>query len=273
MPVYATTLAVLTGSVSDEAVLTAARRLSGADGLVRALAIRRDPVRVVPMVGEAGAAAAAQMMEVIEQQSKERVARARSAFEAWRSKTSDSRTEFQELLGHPAETPTLCARNADIVVVPHPRQEDEPMAASLVEACLFGSGRPLLVVPPITSAAFGKSIAVFWNGSRIAARALGDAQPLLADSQSVLVLTAGDLHEEVPTCEAVAQRLQAQGLKATARALPDGNGAALASAAIEAGCDLVVMGGYGHSRLREMILGGVTRYMLSSASVPVLMAH
>jgi nucleotide-binding universal stress UspA family protein len=62
-------------------------------------------------------------------------------------------------------------------------------------------------------------------------------------------------------------------VKATARVLPDGDGAALAAAAQEAGCDLVVMGGYGHSRVREMILGGVTRHMMTSAAVPVLMSH
>ena len=74
MPAYATMVAVLTGSVTDEAVLTAAGRLAGTDGRIQALAVRSDPVRVVPIVGEAGAAAAAQMMEVVEQQSKERAA-------------------------------------------------------------------------------------------------------------------------------------------------------------------------------------------------------
>ena len=78
-----------------------------------------------------------------------------------------------------------------------------------------------------------------------------------------------------PSAEAVARRLQAGGVKAAAKtvAASGEEGQALAAAAAEAGCDLLVMGGYGHSRLREMILGGVTRHMLASAPVPVLMAH
>jgi len=73
----------------------------------------------------------------------------------------------------------------------------------------------------------------------------------------------------------VVARLNAQGVKATAQALApaEREGVTLATAAKDAGCDLVVMGGYGHGRVREMILGGVTRYMLASAPAPVLMAH
>lgn len=275
MAAFATILAVLTGSGSDASVLSAATQLAGGEGRVRALAVRSDPVRVLPIVGEAGAAAAAELMAALEQQSKERAARARAGFEAWRSKSGNSRAEFQEVLGHPSETAAVSARNADLVVVARPRGEDEPMAASLVEACLFGSGRPVLVVPPGAPARFGKSIGVFWDGSRTAARALGDALPLLAGAQTVLVLTAGSLDEEVPSGDAVVARLKAQGVKAAARALVPAarEGATLATAAKDAGCDLVVMGGYGHSRVREMILGGVTRYMLASAPAHVLMAH
>ncbi|MDF2763172.1 MAG: universal stress protein UspA [Rhodospirillales bacterium] len=274
MAAYASVLAVLSGSDGDAAVLDAAARLAGADGRMRVLAVRSDPVRVLPVVGEAGAAAAAELVAVLEEQSRQRVARARAGFEAWRGRSGPTAADLDEVEGHPAETAATVARNADIVVVARPRNEDEPMAASLVEACLFGSGRPLLVVPPSPAAVFGASIAVFWDGSRTAARALGDALPLLRAARSVLVLTSGSLEEEVPSGEAVAQRLKAQGIAASARAAGQGDdGPALAAAAQEGGSDLIVMDGYGHSRIREMILGGVTRHMLSSAKVPILMAH
>lgn len=275
MAAVATILGVLSGSKADASVLSAAANLAGGEGQVRVLAVRSDPVRVLPIVGEAGAAAAAELMSVLEQQSKERAARARAAFDAWRSQTGEDRAEFREVVGHPSETAAASARNADVVVVARPRDEDEPMAASLVEACLFGSGRPVLVVPPVPAAGFGRHIAVFWDGSRTAARALGDSLPLLAQAQSVLVLSVGSLDPEVPTGAAVAARLAARGLAATARSLApaEREAAALASAAQEAGCDLVVMGAYGHSRVREMILGGVTRFMLASAPIPLLMAH
>ena len=273
MAAYASVLAVLSGSDSDAAVLDAAARLAGADGRLRVLAVRSDPVRVLPVVGEAGAAAAAELVAVLEEQSRQRVARARAGFEDWRGRPGQRAGDLEEVEGHPAETAATVARNCDIVVVARPRDEDEPMAASLVEACLFGSGRPLLVVPP-SPAAFGARIAVLWDGSRTAARAVGDALPLLRAARSVLVLTSGSLEEEAPTGAAVAERLKAQGIAASARAAGQGeDGPTLAAAAAEGGCDLIVMGGYGHSRIREMILGGVTRHMLASAKVPILMAH
>jgi nucleotide-binding universal stress UspA family protein len=274
MSAYASVTAVLAGADGDAAILAAAARLAGSSGRVRAIAVRSDPVRVLPMVGEAGAAAATELMAVLEQQSKERSARAHASFESWRGQAGQAAVEFQDVLGHPAETASLAARNSDIVVVARPRNEDEPMAASLVEACLFGSGRPVLVVPA-RATAFGAAVAVLWDGSRTGARAVGDALPLLSKARSVLVLTSGEIEEELPTGEAVAARLTAQGILASARALQRGgsDAATLAAAVSQAGCDLIVMGGYAHSRVREMILGGVTRHMLSSSPVPILMAH
>lgn len=271
---HGTILAVLAGSSGDAAVLEAAGRLAASSGLVRVLAVRSDPVRVLPIVGEAGAAAAAELMSILEEQSKERAARARANFDAWRG-TSGIAVEFLEMLGHPSETAAAAARNSDIVVVARPRDVDEPMAGSLVEACLFGSGRPVLIVPSTAPSGFAEAIAVLWDGSRTAARALGDALPLLARARSVLVLTAGAPADEAPTGEAVADRLRARGIAASARTLSvaDREGAALLAAASGAGCDFLVMGGFGHSRVREMILGGVTRHMLAAAPVPILMSH
>ena len=275
MSSFRTVLAVLAGAQSDGAVLEAAKALARGEGRVLAVAVRGDPVRVLPVVGEAGAAAAAELVAALKAQAETRVERARAGFDAWRAKAGAVQVEFSEATGHPSETAAVLARTADVVAVARPREEDEPMAAALVEACLFSSGRPVLVVPPKSAATLGSHIGVLWDGSRTAARALGDAMPLLARAQSVTVFSAGSIDEEAPSAEAVAQRLRAGGTKASAKIMTVAGeeGAALAGAAAEAGCDLLVMGGYGHSRLREMILGGVTRHMLAAAQVPVLMAH
>jgi nucleotide-binding universal stress UspA family protein len=275
MSCYGTVLAVVAGGQNDGAVLDAAAALAGAEGRVLAVAIRSDPVRVLPMVGEAGAASAAELLAALKAQADTRVERARAGFDAWRAKAGAVQVEFREATGHPSETAAVLARNADVVAVARPREEDEPMAAALVEACLFSSGRPVLVVPSKPPGAFGMRIGVLWDGGRTAARALGDAMPLLAKAQSVTVFSAGSIDEDAPSAEAVARRLKAGGAKASAKTITAAGeeGAALAAAAAEAGCDLLVMGGYGHSRLREMILGGVTRHMLAAARVPVLMAH
>ena len=152
---------------------------------------------------------------------------------------------------------------------------DEPTAAAAIEACLFTSGRPVLVAPRVATARLGRRIAVFWNGSAEAARAVGDAIALMERAEKVTVLDSGETTNEAPSAADLIARLQARGVSASKRSVEprDGMGAALAAAAAEEGCDLVVMGAYSHSRLRQLILGGVTRHMLEAAQLPVFMSH
>ncbi|MGH6943153.1 MAG: universal stress protein, partial [Geminicoccaceae bacterium] len=121
---------------------------------------------------------------------------------------------------------------------------------------------------------------VAWDASRAAARAVSDALPLLERAKSVTVVSVNPRpnlfgHGEVPGAD-IALHLARHGLKVEvhrleARDIDTAN--AILSYVADAGCDLLVMGGYGHSRLRELVLGGVTRTMLGEMTVPVLMAH
>ncbi len=168
------------------------------------------------------------------------------------------------------------ARAADLVVL---GQEDPDHAVALdaPEDVILGCGRPVLVVPNAGEFdRIGEHTLVAWDGSHEATRAVHDGLSLLALSKVVTVLSV-DPDEDVQTRgEALARHLARHGLHtaAAARTSADRTVADVLLAEAQAlGCDLLVMGGYGHSRLRETALGGVTRDMLRPMTLPVLMAH
>lgn len=190
--------------------------------------------------------------------------------------------EWRRAEGMVAELVTLHARHADLVIV----GQDDPDApdgspSGLAGNVLFGAGRPVLVVPYAGSfAATGRRILVGWNASREAARAVNDALPLIAAADLACVLAAnprrgvGGLGEE-PGAD-IAAHLARHGATVSveqrlAPDVPDGD--LVLNHAADMQADLIVMGAYGHSRLREFALGGVTRTVLKHMTVPVLLSH
>ena len=183
----------------------------------------------------------------------------------------------------PPRTLVRLAHHADLVVIGQPEPENPNFAriGDLIEHLLLQAGRPLLLVPYAgTFDRIGSRVLVGWTETREAARAVHDALPLLAEAEQVTALTILDgrhapAQAEPPAAE-LARHLQRHGITATAaRTVTDGiaNADALLSYACDIGVDLLVMGGYGHSPLRERMLGGVTRSLLQHMTVPVLMSH
>lgn len=171
------------------------------------------------------------------------------------------------------------ARRFDLSVVSQPRSESQGTDEMFVEAALFGSGRPVLVVPYIQQAGLKLDrVLVCWDGSRTAARATADALPLLARAKTTEVVTVTDgsaSTEEIPGID-FAQHLARHGIKVELKRLVRGDidvADVILSHAADTSTDLIVMGGYGHSRLREFVLGGVTRKFLKSMTAPTLMSH
>jgi nucleotide-binding universal stress UspA family protein len=181
---------------------------------------------------------------------------------------------------HPALT--LHGRYADLIVMGQP-DPDDPAAAGeeAIGSALFGTGRPVLVVPHTGGPWHpGGRALVAWNGRREAVRAIHDALPLLAGTREVVVLTVAPERGEggdrgLPDAD-MAAHLARHGLNVTLRSVPDagvGVSETLLNEAADFGAGLLVMGGYGHSRLRELVFGGVTRSILAHATLPVLIAH
>lgn len=172
-------------------------------------------------------------------------------------------------------------RYADLTIIGQPDRDDTVPSAPEPEDVVLTSGAPVLIVPFIGAPnGFGERVMVAWNASREAARAVRDAMPFLERSRAVDVATfrprsSQGEHGELPGAD-VALHLARHGIKVDVQRL-DGTdidvGNALLSHVADRGSDLLIMGGYGHSRLREFVLGGATRTILRSMTVPVLMAH
>lgn len=181
-----------------------------------------------------------------------------------------------------ARVAALHARHADLTILGQPEKDEiAPTGATFAVDVIMAAGRPGLVVPYIgPRAALGERVLVAWNASRESARALNDAMPILERAKSVTVLTvnpeADGMEERRDPGADIALHLARHGVKveaerAVAREVSVGD--AILAEIGDNGQDLVVMGAYGHSRLREFVLGGVTRQMLQTMTVPVLMSH
>jgi nucleotide-binding universal stress UspA family protein len=173
----------------------------------------------------------------------------------------------------------LIARRFDLSVVAQPEAEGAAVESMIVERALFDSGRPVIVVPYIQTAPFKLArVMICWDGSRPAARAIADAMPLLALAERTEVVIVADEPEKEDELHGVGvgQHLARHGLDVNIKRIIRGKidvADVLLSHAADSGADLIVMGGYGHTRLREFILGGVTRSILRSMTVPALMSH
>lgn len=149
------------------------------------------------------------------------------------------------------------------------------------EAMIMNSGRPVLVLPnPPVPETLGRHVLLAWNDSREAVRAAADAMPFLMAAESVLVTQIGETKDRGEVHPASAANMCAMlarhGVKAKPLEAKQGSrniGAALLDAAQSHGCDLMVMGCYGHSRFRELVLGGASRQTLQNVHIPVLMSH
>jgi nucleotide-binding universal stress UspA family protein len=171
------------------------------------------------------------------------------------------------------------ARRFDVSVVGQAEPDKLAGEDLIIEAALFQSGRPVIVVPYIQRAGLKLDrIMVCWDGGRTAARAIGDAVPFLARAKAIdviIVATEQGRKDELPGAD-MGQHLARRGVKVEVKRLVAGDTDVpnlLLSHAADSAADLMVMGGYGHSRLREFILGGTTRAILQSMTLPVLMSH
>ena len=171
------------------------------------------------------------------------------------------------------------ARRFDLSVIRQVSAGDDAQGHLVLQAALFDSGRPVIIVPYIQKAAprFDR-IAVCWDGGRAAARAVADALPLLARAKTIdiVIVKSEKLKSEEFEGADIATHLARHGLKVNVAATTRGDldvGNIILNYVADHSIDFLVMGGYGHSRLRETVLGGATRTLVESMTVPTLMAH
>ena len=244
-----------------------------------------EPVNLAGSFSPAGAdVAQAEVLQVIqERHEKARRALAERLGATFRARIDDAGVlgEWRVVQGDPGERVTLHGRYADLVIVGQSDPDAPSFGSAVPEEALLGCGRPVLVVPYIgAERAVGERVLVAWNASREAARAVNDAIPIIAPGGRVTVLAinpargiAGE--SDLPAAD-IAHHLARHGIRAEAsHTVADdvGVGDIILSRAADIGADLIVMGGYGHSRAREFVLGGATRALLGHMTVPVLFSH
>lgn len=164
----------------------------------------------------------------------------------------------------------------DMVVVGRPARDQTTVAELSAEAALFRTGRPVLIAPPTSPKSIGEAVVIGWNRSASSARSIAAALPLLLMSRSVTIVTVTTGAKTGPSPQDMAKYLSWHEVQAEVVEIPPDHrlvGEVLLEEAERVSADLLVMGAYSHSRLRELILGGVTRYVLQNADLPVLMAH
>ena len=228
-----------------------------------------------------------QIFDSLERDVADKQRRAELAFrDLWeREKLSISRdpsvdppsAEWQTEVGEEPAWLAEHGRAADLVVVGRAR-EGEAVAMDVLEACLMGTGRPLLIAPAKMPTRLSGTVAIAWKNRPEAARAVGAAQPLIELAERVIIFSVDeDADTDERSCERLRYALSWQNCHTTIQSLRKEDGRlpveTLLSAADAAQADVLVMGGYGHSRVREVIFGGFTRHVLKGADLPILMAH
>jgi nucleotide-binding universal stress UspA family protein len=263
--------------VIDVAISLAIERRSHLD----AVAIGYESMSAVGMVVEGGGAAVAAVMGGEQERVLARANAAVSVFEveAKLAKIAYGTRTFAAIPADAGETVGTLARLYDLTVVLQPETSNASYDNMIPQEILFNSGGPILMIPYIHQGPIeAHHVAIAWDGSRLAARALRDALPFLTVAKQVTVIAANESRQEMgeASLNNIVGHLARHGIKARAERLTADRGnihGIIQSVATDSGAGLLVMGGYGHSRLKERILGGVTRSTFDSMTVPVLMSH
>jgi nucleotide-binding universal stress UspA family protein len=275
-------IAVFLFSIADdEAALAAGEmmaRAGDADLAAVLLELQPDPVYTME-----GVMVSTMWAEVLAE-ARKGFAKEKAALEA-RCRKSERSIAIRELLvasGLADTDAAVHARHADLSIMIRPGGSTPfEYRNAIFEGVLFGSGRPVLLVPPDwRGERLGRKVVVAWNGKRESARALAGAAPVLdsADEVTIVTIDAKPSHEGVGPAPGadIAAHLARRGLKVEVRNL-DGLGRdeadTLIAGARALDADLIVMGGYGRSRLSEIVFGGMTRAMAEKSPLPVLMSH
>ncbi|HEX9534570.1 MAG TPA: universal stress protein [Stellaceae bacterium] len=284
-----TILVPATGNQTDDAIFTSALAAARAfNAHLDFLHVRVDAAAMVAAMATdgSGAAMVSGLVERVDEEATRREDTARQLFQRFcererlviadtpAGQPSPTAQWFREI-GDEAYWVREYGRAADLLVVGHPA-DDQGVSIDTIEAALVGSGRPVLIVPAAPMVSLPETIVIAWKAAPEAARAVTAAMPLLSKAKQIQIVTVA---EEQGLSDEEGARLMTglarHGFNVSTRHLrPERLGAAdtLLATAAEEGA-LVVMGAYGHSRLREWMFGGFTEHVLRGAAVPVLMMH
>jgi nucleotide-binding universal stress UspA family protein len=259
--------------------------LDGAISLAASCSARLDAVSIGFESANIGLAVdgAAAVAAVFDSERARALGRAKAALAVFETEARNAGIDYgcQALTAVPVDafaTLGTMARLYDLSIVVQPDPDYTTSDNMVPTELLFQSGGPVLFIPYTHRGALKpRHVGIAWDGSRLAGRALRDALPFLAHSQSVTIISVNEAHNPAEASAAeLVMHLARRGLTARIESITAEHAdiqPSILSIAADAGIDFIVMGGYGHSRLQERILGGVTRAMLQSMTAPTLMSH
>jgi nucleotide-binding universal stress UspA family protein len=279
----------LTGTAAGEAALATSISVARIwKSHVSALHVRIDSRDVAPLAGEGlSGAMIEEMMSATDKESSERSQAVRAMFERFvaqhgipvceaRPGSEGATASFAGVTGREEDLVAQQARLADLTVVPHPEAGDDVSSSDALHAVLFDSGRPVLIAPHTAPATIGTRVCLAWNGTAESAASVQAALPWMQRAGAVRVLASDGYQRRGPAVQELLPYLALHGVHPDIgifREVDGSTGAGLLAAAREFGADLLSMGAYSHSRLRQLILGGVTRHVLEHARLPVMMCR
>ncbi|MCF3945216.1 universal stress protein [Acidiphilium sp. AL] len=274
-----TILVLLRHSEEANSLLGAAARLAEIMGGARVNAVAVcETIQIAPSPAATLVGRSEALLDAREEE-RERVLVLRGLCDGWNASTGRRAAEVHwfEAEGGTEDIVAQWGRRADVIVTGRPSPGDW-LGHQAFKAALLGTGRPILMVPPgpatsETGAAFGRCIAIAWRDDKQALRAVLPALRWLAGAEEVHVLVGVS---DTAHALGVPSVLLEHGLRASLHVLalrPGPLGQRLLDLAHNLSADLLVMGAYAHSPLRELVFGGVTRHMLACADLPVLMRH
>jgi nucleotide-binding universal stress UspA family protein len=286
---FAKILVPLTGAQRDQPVLAgafAAAKLFAAH--VEALFIRPDPVEAMPFYGEGMSSAVVQEIMDVSRTAASKASRQARAFLEAAARESDATitespergtdvtTSFREVEGNFSDQVTLAARLADLVVFGPAKEDDRPGLSDAFDTTLIETGRPVLLISGPATANFASKISIAWNASVASAHAISAALPFLAKARTVEILTVKRGSAAPGTTDDLVAYLKLHGIAASTRVV-EGSGRPIADVLLDAaksgGSGLLVAGGYGHSRLRDLFMTGVTKRVVAHAAIPCFLVH
>ena len=281
-------LAPLTGGTRDANVLASAFAAAKPfNAHVVALFVRPDPAEAMPFFGEGVSGAVVQEIidatreaadkaaEIAKASLKKAADESGAVVIAAPQKSNAPSASYVEVEGNFADQVSQASRLSDLIVFGPLSERDKPGLTEAFEAALLETGRPILLTAQTLPRNFARRIAVAWDGSVPCAHAVMAAMPYLAKAEAIEILTVQKQVSDQQKTDDLREYFALHGLSATTRAIEAGDkpvGEVLLEAAAKS-ADLLVLGGYGHSRLREMFAGGVTRHVVSHAELPLFLVH
>lgn len=282
-------LAPLTGGPRDAQVLAGAVAAALPFGAhVAALFVRLDPTLAMPFYGEGVSAVVVQEVMDASKEASDRAAQAaRATLDGLARSTGVAQTEacekrdaptvsFREALGNFADCVTRAARLSDLVVFAAPKEDERAGIAEAIDAALLEARRPVLLSARAIAPGFAEKIVIGWNASVPSAQAVTAALPFLKRAKIVEILGVEEKDAPCAQCGEIVEYLSLHGIaavsrevKAESRPVAD----VLLESAAGSGAGLLVLGGYGHSRWREIFTGGITRHAIAHADLPLFLVH